>query len=219
MKSNIAVAIGGGVQRKGETLAIDRAILRMTKKQKPLVVFIPTASFDRPDYIDSFESYFQKLGARVHSLKLETRRPGVADDVALASADIFYFGGGDARHLNRKLSNSYVLQKITRRYKAGAIIAGTSAGASILFPKYLAINKEGRAEYGTGLNILGLKSEIFLHFNPSTYLSKVRISKSTIAIPNSGAVVFINSKPLDTLGAKAFTFQYNHGKYELRSLF
>lgn len=218
MELPIAVAIGGGVQRKGETLQIDRAILRMTKIRKPLVVFIPTASADREDYIDSSERYFQKLGATVHTLKLENRRPKAADYAAIMDADIFYFGAGDASHLYRKMFRSHVLKEIVNRYKAGAIIVGTSAGASILFPRYFGFNKLGRVESGTGLNILRISSDVFLHFVPLMKLPPLKVGRPIIAIPESGAVVFRGNEPLHSLGAKAFTFDYSHGKYHLRPL-
>lgn len=46
----IIVAIGGGELRLKETWAIDQEIVKLTGKEKPKALFIPTASSDVPGY-------------------------------------------------------------------------------------------------------------------------------------------------------------------------
>ncbi|HCJ45477.1 MAG TPA: hypothetical protein DHV33_01010 [Candidatus Moranbacteria bacterium] len=65
------VAIGGGELGKWETLSIDRAIVKLTKKDCPNVLFIPTASNDAIGYWETFQKvYGKKLGCTTGVLYL-----------------------------------------------------------------------------------------------------------------------------------------------------
>ena len=50
------VAIGGGELKDLETLPIDREIVRLARKKKPRVLFIPTASGDALGYCETFRT-------------------------------------------------------------------------------------------------------------------------------------------------------------------
>lgn len=57
------------------------------------------------------------------------------DDTAMAKlrdADLIWFPGGDQNRLMRRLRAAGVVETIQRRYREGAVIGGTSAGAAVM---------------------------------------------------------------------------------------
>jgi dipeptidase E len=55
------VAIGGGEIRTRGTAAIDREIIRLSNKEHPKILFIPTASSDSERYCRRFAEHFGKF--------------------------------------------------------------------------------------------------------------------------------------------------------------
>ncbi|MBI4235525.1 Type 1 glutamine amidotransferase-like domain-containing protein [Candidatus Peregrinibacteria bacterium] len=52
------VAIGGGDIRREGTLAIDKEIIKLSKKKHPKLLFIPTASSDSESYFKHIDNYY-----------------------------------------------------------------------------------------------------------------------------------------------------------------
>ncbi len=70
-KIKTIVAIGGGELKHGETLPVDRAIVKLAKKKRPRALFIPTASGDALGYWETFQAvYGKKLGCQTDVLFL-----------------------------------------------------------------------------------------------------------------------------------------------------
>ena len=135
------VAIGGGELGELETLAIDKQIVKMSRKKvesekyNPKVLFIPTASNDAEGYCDTFKKvYSDKLNCRVDFLLLtkeKLSKKTIADKIL--SSDIIYVGGGDTLKMLkiwRKLGVDKILKKA---YNQGIILSGLSAGAICWF--------------------------------------------------------------------------------------
>lgn len=55
------VVIGGGEIRTKGTAAIDREIIRLSKRKNPKLLFIPTASSDSERYCQHVQEYFGKF--------------------------------------------------------------------------------------------------------------------------------------------------------------
>ena len=91
------VAIGGGDIRTRGTAAIDREIIRLSKKKHPKLLFIPTASYDSERYCKHIQEYFGKfLKCKTDALFLMRDRPSRQGIRAkILSADIIYVGGGN----------------------------------------------------------------------------------------------------------------------------
>ena len=73
------------------------------------------------------------LGARARNLYI-TRAKADADSIVaqVDSATGVWFGGGDQVLLAKALRGSRTLAAFVRRYRAGAVIGGTSAGAAVM---------------------------------------------------------------------------------------
>lgn len=97
------VAIGGGDIRTRGTFAIDREIIRLSKKKHPRLLFIPTASHDSERYWKHVREYFGRfLKCKTDALFLtRDRPPREAIRSKILSADIIYVGGGNTLHMMR----------------------------------------------------------------------------------------------------------------------
>jgi dipeptidase E len=133
------VSIGGGSihlpRRRPQTTPIDKAIIALSGKKKPRVLFIPTASEDSQEYADVFiAQYAHHLGCSVEVLTLFRDRPSQKEIAAIIDrADIIYVGGGNTMRMMklwRKLGVDRLLWKAAKR---GAVCSGLSAGAICWF--------------------------------------------------------------------------------------
>ena len=139
MKRNI-IAMGGGRimlpdPAKVETLSIDKAIIRMSGKKQPRVLFIPTASEDNQAYCEAIQRlYGDHLKCHVDLLLLYRDRP---DEKTIRSlirkADIIYVGGGNTLRMMRFWKQLGVIGLLDQARKRGAILCGLSAGAICWF--------------------------------------------------------------------------------------
>ena len=68
------IPIGGGSLRLGDTIVIDKFIVKESGRKNPKVLFIPTASKDLPAYSAAFRRVYEKLGCRVKILRLFKKR-------------------------------------------------------------------------------------------------------------------------------------------------
>ncbi len=129
------VAIGGGEIALQETCAIDETIIRLSGKEIPRVLFIPTASSDAPKYVSNFMDYYgTALGCQVDTLYL-VNVPIDTSVVAekILTADIIYVGGGNTLKM-MTLWRKYGIDKLLKRaYKKDAVLCGVSAGAICWF--------------------------------------------------------------------------------------
>lgn len=124
------VAIGGGELGDGETLPIDREVVRLAETTTPTAVFLPTASGDEPGYIEAFESvYGEELGCDTTTLRL-TDDPG-PDTIreTIGAADLVYVGGGNTRRMMHVWREHDVDDILRQAHEAGTVLAGLSAGA------------------------------------------------------------------------------------------
>jgi cyanophycinase len=100
------------------------------------VVVLPTgAAYENPDrLVETATRYFGGLGATVRGLAVLARPDAERDDYAevIRGARFVYLGGGSPLHLRSVLKDSKVWQALEAAWHAGAVIAGSSAGAMVL---------------------------------------------------------------------------------------
>lgn len=135
------VAIGGGEIRERETLDIDRFICEFSGESHINALFLPTASYDAPGYIEIFhEIYGKNLGCTTHSLALHSSPPNSEIADRILSADIIYVGGGDTKTMLRLWQAQGVVPLLKRAADSGAVLSGLSAGAACWF-------EQGHSDY------------------------------------------------------------------------
>lgn len=126
------VAIGGAAFRaEPENLAVDRYILKLTRKRRPTACFIPTASAEPAEGIAKFYDCYTRLGATPSVLRFFQRTPDLRE--TLLSKDVIYVGGGNTKSM-LAVWREWGLDVVLREaWKKGIVLAGVSAGAICWF--------------------------------------------------------------------------------------
>lgn len=123
--------IGGGEMHLGETLELDKEIVRLTGKSNPVALFIPTASHDAQGYCDTFDLiYGQKLGCVTkHLLLTKQIYTNVELEQLILNADLIYVGGGATPFLLQTWRELGVDKLLIKAYHQGIVLSGLSAGS------------------------------------------------------------------------------------------
>lgn len=131
----IIIAIGGGEIRTRGTAAIDREIVRLSRKKHPRLLFIPTASSDSARYWKHIERYFGGfLKCATDILYLIKERPSQKQiRQKILSADIIYVGGGNTLQMMRIWRRLGVDRLLKVAYRRGTVLSGISAGSMCWF--------------------------------------------------------------------------------------
>ena len=136
------VAIGGA-EDKSADLHILRRVFAHACGSKEVAV-IATASGIPHEVLPAYEHAFERIGAsEVHPLDVRERKDA-ADAEAVRKVQrsgVIFFTGGDQLRLTNIFGGSPMLQAIRERHQAGAVVAGTSAGAMAL-PSTMIYNGE-----------------------------------------------------------------------------
>ena len=129
----VIIPIGGGEISAQSTLKIDKYIVGLSNKEKPKVLFIPTASGDMQSYIDRFTNYYQSLGCEVDTLLLSITSNDNLIRSKIFTSDIIYIGGGNTARMMRIFKRNKVNEYLKQAYERGIILTGLSAGAMCYF--------------------------------------------------------------------------------------
>jgi dipeptidase E len=129
------VAIGGGQIRTRATLAIDREIIRLSKKKNPRLLFIPTARSDSEIYWKRFRSHFGDFLKCETDVLLLIKEKSSREQIRnkISSADIIYVGGGNTLLMMRVWRRLGVGKLLIAAYQRGTVLAGISAGSICWF--------------------------------------------------------------------------------------
>ena len=95
MKKQIIAIGGGGFGRNPGKGVIEQYILNQTKKKKPKICFIPTATGDDESYKVSFYQTFTKLSCTPTHLDFFKRTPDIEN--LILKQDIIFVGGGNTK--------------------------------------------------------------------------------------------------------------------------
>jgi dipeptidase E len=123
---------GGGFSMEPENLRLDRFFFGLSRRSRPKVCFISTASGDAEDYIDTFYQSMKFHEVEPSHLALFRGPAGNLRDYVLEK-DILYVGGGNTRNL-LALWKEWRLDAILKEaYEEGIVLGGISAGSLCWF--------------------------------------------------------------------------------------
>lgn len=181
----VAVAIGGALRNENE--AVWRQLVQLSGGPGTTWVVLGTASESPQSSADNAARQLRQRGAVVHTLPVSPllkERPvaeAVRDPALIAQVraarGVFFTGGSQDRIVASLLPGgqpSPLLQAIWELYRAGGVVAGTSAGAAIMSatmfvdaPDVVGVLKgqlrEGH-EFGRGLGFVGPALLVDQHF-------------------------------------------------------
>ena len=141
------IAIGGNEDKVDELVVLKRVIQEVGKTEYKVGV-ITTASEEPEQRGKEYHKVFTALAASgIEILNIKTRAE--ANDQTLAKkledVDLIFFAGGDQLRLTTIVGGSVILDTIQNRLEAGALVAGTSAGAAVFSDTMI---YEGKSEEG-----------------------------------------------------------------------
>ena len=130
-KGHIIDIGGGGFGRNPNHRKIEKYILELTGKEKPNVVFFPTASAENQAYIIQFYKCFTKMSCEPSHVTFFQRTPRL--DSIINKADVIYVGGGNTKSMLAVWQEWKLDKLLLKAYNNGKILCGVSAGAICWF--------------------------------------------------------------------------------------
>lgn len=162
MSEGTVIVIGGAEDKVRDRVILGRFVALAGGADARIAV-ISTASSLGPEAGERYREVFGELGAKtVHPLHAVTRAQANDEAAALAVRDatgIFLTGGNQLR-LASTIGGTRLAAAILERFRAGAVVAGTSAGASALSSHMIAFGASGAtpkqrmAQIAAGLGLL-----------------------------------------------------------------
>jgi cyanophycinase len=145
----VLVIIGGHEQKKGERTIL-REVARWLKGGKLVVATI--ASHEPQGYFESYQQGFEGLGVgELTEVYVEDRAQACDPDKLRAFDDAagVFFTGGDQLRITSQIGSTPLERRIREIYARRGVVAGTSAGASVM-PETMLVRGSGRESYRLG---------------------------------------------------------------------
>ncbi|HPK12045.1 MAG TPA: cyanophycinase [Phycicoccus elongatus] len=137
--------IGGAEDKVGRATLL-RRFTKLAGGRKAHIVVIPTASSFRSEVVEAYTTVFTRFGAsRISVVDPTTRDQAdmVEEIAALDTATGVFMSGGNQLVLSQMFANTALGEAIHRAHARGAVIGGTSAGASIMSEFMIALGADG----------------------------------------------------------------------------
>jgi len=142
----LLIAIGGAEDKVGDR-AVLRDVIARAGGKKAIIALFPTASTIPEEIARMYQAIFSSMGAEVRTVWIEERAH--AEDPArlalLEGATAIFFTGGSQGRIVTLLGGTPMAQAIRRAHRSGVVVAGTSAGASVICDHMIAQGKKGYA--------------------------------------------------------------------------
>jgi cyanophycinase len=164
--------VGGAEDRVGERVVL-REFVRLAGGEGARIAVVATASALGPEILESYDEAFRSLGA-APTTPLRPQSRDEADDPTLSAAldDVggVFMTGGNQLILAAVIAGTRFGDAMRAAYVRGAVVGGTSAGASAVSEHMVAFGEEGTTprQGTTGLAAgLGLLSGVIIdqHFD------------------------------------------------------
>jgi cyanophycinase len=162
MRTGHLIVIGGAEDKIRDRVILSRFVA-LAGGSAARIVVIATASSFAVEVGERYRQVFTDLGAAQVDPILAQVRPAANDETFAALVDratgIFLTGGNQLR-LSSTIGGTRLSRAIEERYHAGAVVAGTSAGASALSTHMIAFGASGltpkqrMAQISAGLGLL-----------------------------------------------------------------
>ena len=161
----IVAAIGGFGKKIDDVRNICERIVRLSKKNKPSLLYIPTANDDHVEYTKYMTDFFEdNYDCDVSVLRLLGKKDGIEEiDRKIMEADIVFVEGGNLIKLLDTWRENKIDEKLRRAYLDGTIMSGVSAGAICWFEYAYSDSVENdKYDFVEGLGIV--KGSICPHY-------------------------------------------------------
>lgn len=130
----VLIAIGGGEFAEA-SLVLEKFLDLLKKKSESQITVMTVATAEPTSAAEKYHSLFRKNGIKkINSIDISQREDSFAEDSLkkIREADALFFTGGDQLNVTSLLGGSALHNLIHERVEEGFIIAGTSAGATMM---------------------------------------------------------------------------------------
>ena len=141
-----SLLIIGGAEDKVGRVTILRRFVRLAGGRKSRIVIIPTASSVPDEVVEVYSTVFSRLG----SPQIDTVNPANRSDSnderlrdLVDNATGIFLSGGNQLKLSQLIVGTPLGAALLSAYERGAVVAGTSAGASIMSQFMISMGEEG----------------------------------------------------------------------------
>ena len=141
-----SLLIIGGAEDKVGRATVLRRFVRLAGGRKARIVVIPTASSFPVEAVETYTTIFSRLGApEVEAVDPPSRSAAATDALvhAIDHATGVFMTGGNQLKLSQLFVGTPLADAIARAYTRGAVVAGTSAGASIMSQFMISLGADG----------------------------------------------------------------------------
>ena len=141
-----SLLIIGGAEDKVGRATVLRRFVRLAGGRKARIVVIPTASSFPVEAVETYTTIFSRLGApEVEAVDPPSRSAAATDALvhAIDRATGVFMTGGNQLKLSQLFVGTPLADAIARAYTRGAVVAGTSAGASIMSQFMISLGADG----------------------------------------------------------------------------
>jgi cyanophycinase len=131
-RTGTLIIIGGHEDKEGECTIL-KEVVRLTHNRR--LVLATIASEEPEGYFDEYNDCFERLGIKeLKHLYIADRAESANKDKLsiLDDAEGVFFSGGDQLRISSQIGDTAFETKIHEIYRNGGVIAGTSAGASVM---------------------------------------------------------------------------------------
>jgi cyanophycinase len=131
MSKGTLVIIGGHEDRTEERLIL-REVAYESRGKKFVVTTV--ASREPDGMFESYSRIFRDFGIKAHKLELNSRGEALETSKAdiMKDAEAVFFTGGDQLKITSQIGDTPIFERMRDIYEQGGVIAGTSAGASVM---------------------------------------------------------------------------------------
>lgn len=137
--------IGGAEDRVGRA-ALLRRFVRISGGRSSRIVVIPTASSIQDEVVAAYSEVFARFGVKSIDVVNPSSRRDCQDPDAIAALDAatgIFMSGGSQLRLSQVFPGTPLGEALHRAHARGAVVAGTSAGASIMSEFMISMGDEG----------------------------------------------------------------------------
>lgn len=163
----------GGAEDKVGRATILRRFVRLAGGRQARVVVIPTASSVPDEAFETYANVFKRLGAReIVAVDPRSRPDANAEALveAIDDATGVFMTGGNQLKLSQRFVGTPLANAVFQAHARGAVVAGTSAGASVMSQFMISLGADGatpRQRSGQVTSGLGLLPGVIVdqHFD------------------------------------------------------
>ena len=137
--------IGGAEDKVGRSVVL-RRFVRLAGGRRARVVVVPTASAFAQEAVAAYRDVFTRLGVGSVEAVDAGSRAAASDPDLVAQVDAatgVFMTGGNQLKLSQYVVGTPLGEAILRAHRRGAVVAGTSAGASIMSLFMISMGDEG----------------------------------------------------------------------------